>query len=62
MNLVVITLKTWQRQMMPKYSYGYFFQRCQALGSNKLVAVILSIMQPFLHKVRRIHKGMDRWD
>lgn len=40
MNLVVITLKTWQRQMMPKYSYGYFFQRCQALGSNKLVAVI----------------------
>lgn len=43
MNLVVMTLKSWQNQMMPKYYYDYFLQRCQALGSDKFVSVLILI-------------------
>lgn len=39
MNLVTMALKTWQYQMMPKYSCEYFLQRCQALGSDKVLTV-----------------------
>ena len=51
MNLVTTTLKTWQYNMMPKYSFSYFLQRCQALGSDK-------ILSAYMMKVRRIHKGV----
>lgn len=54
MNLVAMTIKTWQTQLMPKFYYQFFLQRCQALGSNKTVAA-------YLAKVRRIHKGQDEW-
>lgn len=39
MNLVALTLKSWQNQFLHKYYHELFFQRCQALGSNKLVSV-----------------------
>lgn len=55
MNLVVMTLKSWQYQLMPKYSYGYFLQRCQALGGGKETVA-------YMHKVRRIHKGEEQWE
>ena len=43
MNLVAMTLKSWHYQMAPKYSYDYFIQRCQALGSHKVVSVIFML-------------------
>lgn len=54
MNMVIVSLKTWHYQMMPKYSYDYFLQRCQALGNHKITS-------GYMNKVRRIHKGIESW-
>ena len=35
MRKIAGALKCWQFEFMPKYSYDYFLQRCQVLGSNK---------------------------
>lgn len=40
---------------MPKYSLNLFLDRCQALGNNN------KILQHFLNKARRVHKGEDTW-
>ena len=39
MKKITIGLKTWHFNMRPKYSYEYFLQRCQALGSHKQLQV-----------------------
>ena len=39
MNTLGVTLKTWHYQIAPKYSFDLLLQRCQALGSNKIVSV-----------------------
>ena len=41
MRNIVVTLKSWQYRMMPKYSFDYFVQRSQALGSKSQTAVLL---------------------
>jgi hypothetical protein len=41
MKKIVTLLKTWHVNMVPRYSFDYFLQRCQALGSNKRVVVFL---------------------
>mgnify|MGYP006870848542 CR=1 FL=1 len=39
MKKIVCTMKTWQFNLAPKYSYSYFLQRCQALSNHKLTQV-----------------------
>lgn len=39
MKKIVTALKTWHFEFMPKYSFEYFLQRCQALGNHKLMSV-----------------------
>jgi hypothetical protein len=39
MKKIVVCLKTWQFEMMPKYSFDLFIQRCQVLGNHKRLSV-----------------------
>jgi len=39
MKKIVVIMKTWHNEMVPKYSFDYFLQRCQVMGSHKLVSV-----------------------
>jgi hypothetical protein len=41
MKKIEMTMKKWQFEMAPKYTFDYFLQRCQALGSNKFTMVII---------------------
>ena len=43
--MVIVSLKTWHYQMMPKYSYDYFLQRCQALGNHKITSVYSNLLR-----------------
>jgi len=45
MKKIVVTMKTWQFQMVPKYTFDYFLQRCQALGAQKQLMVIVHILR-----------------
>ena len=60
---VVDLLKAWHFELMPKYNFEYFVERCQAFGSTKLIQVWwYLLMQSYMAKVRKIHKGEDTWD
>ena len=56
-NLTAITnlVREWHYNLMPKYSLELFLDRCQAMGKQKEV-------QSFMDKMRRVHKGEDKWD
>jgi hypothetical protein len=40
MKKIATVLKSWHQEFVPKYSFDYFLQRCQALGNHKLLTVI----------------------
>jgi hypothetical protein len=40
MKKMVNILKTWHYQMLPRYSFDYFLQRCKKLGDHKFTQVI----------------------
>lgn len=48
-------LKHWHFQLIPKYNFAFFLDRCQAAGSTKLI-------NAYIDRVRKIHKGEDNWD
>jgi hypothetical protein len=37
---VVDLLKGWHFELMPKYNFEFFIDRCQAFGSTKLLQVL----------------------
>ena len=43
MKKIATVLKNWHSDFIPKYSFDYFLQRCQALGNQKLLSVFLSL-------------------
>lgn len=47
---IVDTLKKWHYDLMFKYNFEFFMDRCQAFGTTKEV-------QNHMNKVRKIHKG-----
>jgi hypothetical protein len=46
MKKIVLTLKSWHNEFIPKYTYDHFLQRCQALGTSKFLLVLQFIFRP----------------
>ena len=39
MKKITVILKTWHFEMLPRYSFEYFLQRCRALGNQRFTQV-----------------------
>lgn len=57
MKKIVVTLKKWQFEMKPQYTFDLFLQRCHALGTNKFLHVQLSLFRLICPKSEEFTKG-----
>ena len=57
MKKIVVTLKKWQFEMKPQYTYDLFLQRCHALGTNKFLHVTFPLFRPICQKSEEFTKG-----
>ncbi len=56
MKKIVTSLKTWHFEMVPKYSFDYFLQRCQVLGGQKHLVVLEIIYRLICPKLEEFIK------
>ena len=57
MKKIVVTLKKWQFEMKPQYTFDLFLQRCHALGTNKFLHVKLLLLRLIYPKSEEFIKG-----
>ena len=50
MKKIATVLKNWHSEFVPKYSFDYFLQRCQSLGSQKTLCVLLPSSRPICRR------------